>query len=260
MKSNVKPIKRRRVTDQIVEQLVSLIASGKLKKGDKLPVELELMEQFGVGRSSLREAIGALLFTGVLTAHPGRGTFVSVSSDEFLSRALTWRIKMGGENIKELIEARIALEQALAGLAAVSATETDIAEIRHYLELMKKNTQKRNPDQVQTDLLFHLALAKASHNATLFGFLSELRNLMILWLKQALRAAKIYSLGDIIKDHEAILNAVAAHEVEKAQSAMRRHLEKSANNLSYLLLRKQLISETQWKYESYKAIPRERTW
>ncbi|UCH42441.1 MAG: FadR family transcriptional regulator, partial [Dehalococcoidales bacterium] len=67
MKSGVKPIKRRRLTDQIVDQLVSLIADGKLKKGDKLPVERELTEQFGVGRSSLREAIGALLLTGVLT-------------------------------------------------------------------------------------------------------------------------------------------------------------------------------------------------
>jgi len=244
MKSSVKPIKRRRLTDQIVNQLVTLIASGKLKKGDKLPVERELMEQFGVGRSSLREAIGALLLTGVLNTHHGRGTFVSVSSDGFLSRALTWRVQMGREKIEELIEARIVLEQAVAGLAAANATETDIAKIRCYLELLKKNAQKKKPAQVQADLSFHLALAKASYNATLFRFLSELRNLMILWIKQAVRAERIYSLGDTIRDHEAIFNAVAAHDVEKAQSAMRRHLERSANNLSYILLRKQLISET----------------
>lgn len=67
---------------------------------------------------------------------------------------------------------------------------------------------------------------------------------MILWIKQAVRAERIYSLGDTIKDHETILNAVMAHEVEKAQSAMRRHLERSANNLSHILLHKQLISDT----------------
>ena len=243
MKSSVKPIKRRRLTDQIVDQLDSLIANGKLKKGDKLPVERELTEQFGVGRSSLREAIGALLLTGVLTTRAGRGTFVSVSSDEFLSRALTWRVQMGREKIEELVEARIVLEQAVAGLAAANATETDIAEIRRHLELMKKNAQKRNPTQVQVDLSFHLALAKASHNATLFRFLSELRNLTILWIKQTVRSERIYSLGDTIRDHEAILNAVVAHDVEKAHSAMRQHLERSANNLSYILLHKQLISE-----------------
>jgi DNA-binding FadR family transcriptional regulator len=151
---------------------------------------------------------------------------------------------MGREKIEELIEARIVLEPAIAGLAAASATETDIAEIRHYLELMKENAQKKNPAQVQTDLSFHLALAKASHNATLLRFLSELRNLMILWIKQAVRAGRIYSLNDTIKDHEAVFNAVVAHDVEKAQLAMRRHLERSANNLSYILLQKQLISET----------------
>ncbi|MBU2536689.1 MAG: FadR family transcriptional regulator [Chloroflexi bacterium] len=244
MKSNIKPIKRKRLTDQIMDRIVSLISSGKLKKGDKLPAEHELMEQLGVGRSSLREAIGALLLTGVLATHHGRGTFVSVSSDGFLSRALTWRVQMGRENIKEIVEARIVLEQSMAGLAAVNATETDIDAIRHYLELMKKNADKLNPAQLQTDLSFHLALAKASHNATLYRFLAELRSLMILWIKQAMRTERIYSLGDTIKDHEAILNAVAANEAEKAQSAVRRHLERSANNLSYILLHKQLISET----------------
>ena len=244
MQSSVKPIKRRRLTDQIVDQMVSLIASGKLKKGDKLPAERELMEQFGVGRSSLREAIGALLLTGVLNTHHGRGTFVSVASDEFMSRALTWRVQMGREKIEELIEARIVLEQAIAGLAAVRATETDIDEIKHYLELMKKNAQRRKPAQTQADLSFHLALAKASHNATLFRFISELRNLMILWIKQAVRAERIYSLGATIRDHEAVFKAVVAHDVEKAQLAMRRHLERSANNLSYILLHKQMISET----------------
>lgn len=244
MKSSVKPIKRRRLTDQIVDKLVSLIASGKLKKGDKLPVERELMKQFGVGRSSLREAIGALLLTGVLNTHHGRGTFVSVSSYEFLSRALTWRVQMGREKIEELIEARIVLEQAIAGLAAVRATETDIDELKHYLELMKKNAQKRKPAQTQADLSFHLALGKASHNATLCRFISELQSLMILWIRQALRVERIYSLSDTIKDHEAILNAVLMHEAEKAQLAMRRHLERSANNLSFILLQKQLISET----------------
>ncbi|MBU2535065.1 MAG: FadR family transcriptional regulator [Chloroflexi bacterium] len=242
MESTVIPIKRRRLTDQIVDQLVSLIVHGNLKKGDKLPVERELMEQFGVGRSSLREAIGALLLTGVLTTHHGRGTFVSVSSDEFPSRALTWRVQMGRENIKEIVEARIVLEQAIAGLTAVSATETDIAEVRHYLEIMKKNAQRRNPAQVQADLSFHLALARASHNATLFRFLSELRHLMILWMKPTVRKERIYSLADTIMDHEAVLNAVAMRDVEKAQSEMRRHLERSANNLSHILLHQQLVS------------------
>lgn len=243
MKSSVKRVKRTRLTDQIVEQLISSIKNGKLKTGEKLPPERELMKQFDVGRSSLREAIGALLLTGVLTARPWGGTYVSVSSDEFMSRTLTWRIQIGLEKVEELVEARIVLEQAIVRLAAVKAEEADIAEIRHNQDLLKsikKNDQKAA--RVQADLSFHFALAKASHNATLLRFLSELRHLMLLWVKQTLRTESIYDLPAVIKHHDDILDAVEAHDVERAQSALRIHLETSANNLSSILLHKQLKS------------------
>ena len=243
MKSSVKRIERKRLTDQIVEQLVLLIRSGKLKIGEKLPPERELMNQFGVGRSSLREAIGALLLTGVLTSRPWRGTYVSVSSDKLLPRTLGWRIATGSEKVEELIEARIILEQAMAGLSAARATEEDIAETRHYNGLLKSIEEgKQKVAQVQADLSFHFALAKSSQNATLFGFLSEFRNLMLLWMQQTVRPESTYHLHDIIKQHDAILEAVEARDVERAQEALHRHLEASANNLSSILLHRQLKS------------------
>jgi len=245
MKSSVKRVKRTRLTDQIVEQLISSIKNGKLKTGEKLPPERELMKQFGVGRSSLREAIGALLLTGVLTARPWGGTYVSVSSDEFMSRTLTWRIQIGLEKVEELVEARIVLEQAIVGLAAIKAKEADIAEIRHNQDLLKsitKNKHEQKAARVQADLSFHFALAKASHNATLLRFLSELHHLMLLWMRQTSRAESTYDLPTITKHHDDILDAVEAHDVERAQSALRIHLETSANNLSSILLHKQLKS------------------
>ena len=243
MNSSMKQIKRRRLTDQIADQLVSLIGSGKLRIGQRLPPDHQLMKQLGVGRSSLREAIGALLLMGVLTARPGHGTYVSVSSDDFMSRTLTWRVQMGREKIEELVEARIVLEQSIVGLAAARAKEADIVEIRYaqdQLKSVKKNQQKGA--QIQADLSFHFALAKASHNATLFRFLSELHQLMLLWMKQTVRTGSIYNTPAIIKHHEEILSAVEAHHVEKARSALRRHLETSANNLSSILLHKQFKS------------------
>jgi len=241
MKIEMKTIKRRRLTDQIVDQLVSLIGSGKLKKGDKLPPERELMKQLGVGRSSLREATGALILTGVLTSHPGHGTYVTVSPHEYQSRPFAWYMQMGREKIEELVEARIVLEQAIVGLAATKNEEADIAEIRNYLGLMK-SLKKNYRKFFQADLSYHFALAKASHNDTLFGFLSELRHLMQLWLKQTVRPERIYGIDDIIKDHEEVLDAVEAHDVERAQSELYRHLKMSANNLSFILLDKQLKS------------------
>ena len=242
-KNRVKRIERKRLTDQIVEQLVMLIRSGKLKIGEKLPPEHELMNQFGVGRSSLREAIGALLLTGVLTSRPWHGTYVNTSSGKLLSKTLGWRIESGSEKVEELIEARIILEQAMAGLSAARATEEDIAEMRHYHDLLKSIEEgKQQVAQVQADLSFHFALAKASRNAILFGFLSEFRNLMLLWMQQTVRPESNFRLSDIIKQHAAILEAVRARDVERAQAALCKHLEASANNLSSVLLHKQLKS------------------
>lgn len=235
-----KQLKRKRLTDQIVDQLVSSIASGRLKKGDKLPSEHQLMEQFGVGRSTIREAVGALLLTGMLVRRAGRGTYISVSSAEFLSKTLTWGIYMGYERIEELVEARIVLERAIAGLAATRAKEVDIAELRREFDRMKSAWKKNQKTAlVQADLSFHFALAKAGKNARLSAFLSELRHLMLLWIKQTMGSRSTHDLQNVIKDHGDILDAVEGHDVERAQSALRRHLETSANNLSYALLRKQ---------------------
>ena len=75
------------MTDQIIDQLIAMITDGKLKPGDKLPSETALMEQFGVGRSSLREAVGALSLIGMLTVRPGHGTHVSPFRGRILLQA-----------------------------------------------------------------------------------------------------------------------------------------------------------------------------
>ena len=243
MNSNVGPIQRTRLTDQIVGRMLSLISNGKYKVGDKLPSERVLMKQLDVGRSSLREATGALLLTGILTSRPGRGTFISASPDVLTARSLTWRVQMGRERIEELVETRIILEQAIAGLAAARCGEIEIAETKRELDLfelaLKSNTRTA---QVQADLSFHFALAKASHNATLIRFLSELSNLMRLWMKQTIRAGSIYSTSALLEDHREIVHAIEEHDSERAQKAMRKHLEMSARNLSSMVLHKQLLS------------------
>ena len=107
MKATTLQIKRKRLTDQIIDKLISMIASGSLQLGSKLPAEHELMEQFGVGRSSIREAIGALSLIGLLTVSPGRGTHVAVSSDKTLAKSTKWAmLTIGGDKIHELIEAQ----------------------------------------------------------------------------------------------------------------------------------------------------------
>jgi len=243
MQHGIKPIERRKVTDQIIDQLLALVASGRFQTGDRLPSERELMNEFGVGRSSLREAIGALSLIGMLSTSAGRGTYISVNSDKLRSRPLTWRVQMGGEKVEELIEARIVLEEAIVGLAAAKAEVQDVNEIKERLQFLKSVVEnRRRAAQVEADLSLHLSLATAAHNATLNRFLSELLNLMRLWMKQTVRDASPERDKITLGHHSGIVEAIEARDVERARETMRKHLEFSANNLSSILLGKQLVS------------------
>ena len=234
MKRNSLKIQRKRLTDQIIEHLVAVIANGELKSGDKLPPEPQLMEQFGVGRSSIREAIGALELIGLVTVRPGHGTHIADSLDKVQTKSIGLSlITIGHDKIRELVEARVELEQAIVRLAAERATEEDIAEIKvQHKKLI--SASKSGQKLIKADLGFHTALAKASHNSVLIRFISELRQPMRHWMEQ--KAKYDWGYEQVIEEHEAILNAIETRDAEKAQSAIRVHVEKAGDKLVSAIL------------------------
>jgi GntR family transcriptional regulator, transcriptional repressor for pyruvate dehydrogenase complex len=238
MKPNAMHIERKRLKDQIIDQLVAMISDGKFKPGDKLPSETVLMEQFGVGRSSLREAVGALSLIGLLTVRPGHGTHVAPSAGEPFSKPLRWGMFMSWrEKLHEFIEARITIEQTLVGMAAERATEADIEEIRRGLKLLKspKLTKRK---AIQADLVFHMSIANASHNSVLARFLEELRQPVKNWMEQ--KASLFGGYDRVYEQHEKILNAILARDSAGAQKAIREHLEAVGERLTAALLERQV--------------------
>jgi GntR family transcriptional repressor for pyruvate dehydrogenase complex len=220
----MKRIERKRLSDQIIEQITSSIAKGKLKVGDKLPPEHVLMKQFGVGRSSLREAMGAMSLMGIISIKPGHGTQITASPDRPLANLLKWDVLKRQDKVQELTEARIILEQAAIELAIERAGEKDIAELKHILteqELAKKNRKKYH----QTDISFHLAVVKASHNDVLLRFVSEIRPSILTWMERStpLRTAQINEIS--IKQHTAILEAIMAKDVKNAKLRIRQNIK-----------------------------------
>lgn len=234
MKINSMRIERKRLTDQIIDQLIAMVTDGKLKPGDKLPSETALMEQFGVGRSSLREAIGALSLIGMLTVRPGHGTHVAPSVGESFSKPLRWGMFVSWrEKLHEFIEARISLEQILVGMAAERATEADIAEILRGLNLLKSSKLSKRR-AIQADLVFHMAIANASHNSVLSRFLEELRQPVKNWMEQ--KASLFGGYDSVFEQHEVVYNAILARDPARAQKAMREHLEAVGERLTAALL------------------------
>jgi GntR family transcriptional repressor for pyruvate dehydrogenase complex len=234
MKQKSFRVERKRLTDQIIEKLVAMITSGELKSGDKLPPEPQLMEQFGVGRSSIREAIGALELIGLVTVRPGHGTHIADSTDKVQSKSIGWSlITIGHDKIRELVEARVELEQAIVRLAAERATPEDIAELKAQQDKLK-SAPKWGRKLIEADLGFHTALAKASHNSVLVRFLSELRQTMRHWMEQ--KAKYDWGYDRVVEQHETILNAIEARDPTTAQSAMRAHVEMAGEKLVSAIL------------------------
>lgn len=237
MRSTGLRIERRRLTDQIIDQLLSMLANGKLKPGDKLPPEPDLMKQFGVGRSSLREAIAALSLVGLLEVRPGHGTTVSLSGGEFLTKPLRWGMLMNWKDkLHELVEARMIIEHAMVGMAAERATKEEIAEIKHHHNQLKA-AKRLGKKAVQADLAFHAALAKASHNSVLARFLAELRQPMRSMMEQ--KASVFMDYDRVSEQHEVIMEAIEAHNTEKTQSALKKHLEWAGERLKAVLMKKE---------------------
>jgi len=224
MKPRVRKIERRRLSDHIIRQLLALVTKDKLKIGEKLPPEHVLMEQFGVGRSSLREAMGALSLMGVVSIKPGQGTHIIASSNNHLENLLRWDILKEQHKFRELIEARNILEQSVVELVIKRANEIDIAELRSKLgELESAKTNRRRYNKV--DLSFHMALAKISHNDILAEILSHLRLPILASMERYTASVSAEVFDKSVKHHAAILKAIEARDTERAKSLIRKHLE-----------------------------------
>lgn len=224
MRSKVKRVEKMRLSDQIIKQILSLIEKGKLKVGDRLPPESILTRQFGVGRSSLREAMGALALMGVVSIRPGHGTYVTTAPERPLGNIFDWDTIRRQDRVQELVEARTILEEAIVGLAVEKAQEEDIAELRNNLSEQESVTTNRKK-YCKVDWSFHLALAKASHNDILTKFLSDLHHPSTAWMERQTPLRGNELMNSSTKQHTAILEAIEAKDAEKAKLALRKHLE-----------------------------------
>ena len=217
-------IRKRTLPEQIVEQIVALVAKGKLRQGDRLPPERELMKQFGVGRSSIREAIHALSMMELVVVRVGSGTYIRGSPGYFSSLPVGQDASIKLDEVGEAMEARIVLEQALCGMAALRATEEDLGNIERRYEEFKAIKRGKHA-MVLADVAFHDSIAAASHNVVLSRLLSQLNRVLQSWREK--KTKLVNSHDSTVEQHEEIIKAIRARDFNEAQSALRMHLFKS---------------------------------
>lgn len=156
-------INRHKLVDDIVKQLQQKISAGEIKEGEKIPTEPELMEQFDVGRSTIREAVRVLVHAGLLDKKQGFGTFVTTNSAN-IQEPLSQRLRRA--EVLEVYEVRKMLELEISRLAAERRDDNDLEQMKAALDLRWQAIQKGDWNEyVRADLEFHSTIAKASKNS-----------------------------------------------------------------------------------------------
>ena len=231
------PIPRTDLTQEIIKRLVSLIVEEGLRPGERLPSERELITQFSVGRSSLREAIRILSAIGVVRVSVGEGMFVGSGDLSLISRPLTLGLMIGEQSRNDLIEARRLLEVEMAGLAADRATKEETDRIGAHLAVMRASQLTDPKRYARADLDFHLAVAAASHNHLLFNLLETLRDVLGALIEKVVVHYDRNHMPQSFKVHVPIFDAIQKRNSKAARVAMAVHLDRLEERLTKAISR-----------------------
>jgi DNA-binding FadR family transcriptional regulator len=220
---SISTLRSSNLVEQLSEVLTNQIVSGERQAGSRLPTEEKLAEDFGVSRTVVREAIARLKSDGLVMTRQGLGAFVSQS-------LMGTPFRIGGDQkdahklVQEVFELRIGVETEAAGLAAERATAAQVKEIRLALRTLNRASETGS-NGVEEDLRFHRAIARAANNSLYDGFVEFLERHTRDQLSISRVNCEIAGwLKDIQVEHEAILDAIAAHDPAAARQAAHAHL------------------------------------
>ena len=208
---------------KIISDLKDLINFKNLEPGDKLPSERMLSEKFNVSRGNLRDALQTLEYYGLVKSIPQSGTFVADIGITALNGMIDDILSLPVPSFKELVEARIFLELKGVKLAAIRRTTDDLIRIENALTAYSDKV-KAGEDAVQEDLLFHLAIARASGNPTLNTFMLKITPEIINnFEKHHVCDKDTAFIG--IQEHNAIIDAIRDNDPDAAKDAMKKHFK-----------------------------------
>ncbi len=217
---------KQNLTQKVVAQLRQRIANGDLTPGDKLPTELKLVEEFGVSRTVVREAISGLKIDGLLVSRQGAGVFVLKSDSSKSTLTLLTENPKTIPSVIEALELRSAVEVGAAGLAATRCSPAQQAEIYVKYSDFKRQVRRAELSEAE-DFAFHVAIAEASNNRRFVDFLTLLGRNTIP--RSQLRVEANLPLDsaveeEILMEHKDIMEAIENKDSAAAREAMDVHL------------------------------------
>jgi DNA-binding FadR family transcriptional regulator len=222
------PVQTATTLEETVERLGTAIRLGLLGPGDRLPPERELADQFGIARSTLRQALMSLTESGHLVALRGRGggTFVSDAPPLAENR----RAQLSDGHWRELLDYRIAVEVGAAVLAAERAAPADLARLHEHVAAMHTtdfSVYRR------ADVFFHLGVAEAARSARLVAAMTEVQGKMSELIAHIAHPAPVLARSN--EQHAALVTALEHRDGWGAAQLVREHLKATEQVLAGLM-------------------------
>jgi GntR family transcriptional regulator, transcriptional repressor for pyruvate dehydrogenase complex len=225
MKTSLRAVEKKRAYEDIVQQVLTLIEEGKLKRGDQLPSERELTETFKVSRTTVREAIRTLESMKLLQCRQGNGTYVLASSEEALIQPLAAALFNAKDDIRDIFYIRKIIEPHVAHLAAENATPQEIEALEKILNEQEVCIE-RGESVVETNSLFHNHLAGAAKNRVMERLLLALIDLLHQSREEYLMEDERNKRAESsLEGHKKILTAIKKGDCDVALKSMLQHLE-----------------------------------
>lgn len=212
-------LKSKLLAEQVEEQIYHFILDTPLSPGSKLPNEFELGEKFGVGRSTIREAVKLLSSKGIVEVRRGSGTYV-------LTTALDVGDPLGLSAVQDktalaldLVNVRLLLEPGIAEMAANNATDEDIARLRRLCERVERKIHDGDR-YIEDDIALHTCVAECSKNMVVEQLIPIIDTAVMMFVNVTHKKL----IDETIMTHRMVVEAIAAHDPIGARSAMAMHL------------------------------------
>ncbi len=224
-------ISQRTVVAQVMVRLKTLIASGEYRPGDRLPTEQEMAQMFGVGRSSIREAIKVFQHLGVVDSRAAKGTFLQDRAN-ISSEAITWALLLGDDDLQDVMELREAIESVCfhrlsEGVAAGSPDALNvIRELDAQVSVMQESAESGEIQRlVEADYRFHGHIVAAGDNELFRALYANLHAFMSEEIRRSYTETE--SLAEVARDHLEIVQSLRTESPQRCRERHQEHFERT---------------------------------
>lgn len=206
-------------TDEVIQLIKQMIASGELKPGDRLPAERKLAADFGFGRAQVRDALHKLEFYGIIKTLPQSGSVVNRLDITALDGLISDVVDLQEYDFYSLVETRVLLEAKAIQLCAERRTDDDLKKITHALKQFQEYWD--TPERVAYDFAFHRAIAEASHNPVIKAMLLIITpDILTIYNRERFCAPR----QALVDEHLRMVELIRERKSKEAESLMIQHL------------------------------------